>query len=171
MLQYLCDLQYTDAQNLCREQTNNAHVVNLVAEVSKFLSVLCVNVNPKSIRMVTEAFKALCEMVRGNFVNQAVVFETKVIDSVHHILTHENLAGCDVEHVTQLHTEMAFFLLFLTEENQEIDKTKIGSIVIMSAINKNAIWTLAQKCFNQWNDPKSSTFAVFQCVELSKIVN
>lgn len=85
MLQSLCDGQYTDAQDLVRTQPN-ARVINLVAHVCDYLSLMCSNINQKYIDMATNCFDTVAEFVRGNKFNQATAFDNKVIDSINAVL-------------------------------------------------------------------------------------
>ena len=116
----MCDGQYRPMQNFLREQPNNIKTINLVSETCSFLSSFFEDVTKDNIVLITTALQTLIEMsvvshscvhtyicsyinalfidLQGNFANQQVLFNCKIIDTINVILQpRENL---NQQHVT-----------------------------------------------------------------------
>lgn len=61
VLAYICDGQYEPLQNYLREQPDNIKSVNLISEVTRFLSLTYTSINRQSISLVTQIFDTLVE--------------------------------------------------------------------------------------------------------------
>ncbi|KAK6195492.1 hypothetical protein SNE40_000911 [Patella caerulea] len=120
MMGLMCDNQYTGLQDYLREQPDNIKSVNVVAEVTKFLSTLYNNIDDVSIPLITQLFDTLVEFTSGNFANQAVVFDNKICDYITHILKHDTYKGCNLEQIYTLKQSIVILLRSLTEENPPV---------------------------------------------------
>lgn len=61
VLAYVCDGQYLPLQNYLREQPDNIKSVNLISEVTRFLSLTYTTISRQSISLVTQIFETLVE--------------------------------------------------------------------------------------------------------------
>lgn len=67
VLAYICDGQYEPLQNYLREQPDNIKSVNLISEVTRFLSLTYTSINRQSISLVTQIFETLVEFTSVSF--------------------------------------------------------------------------------------------------------
>ncbi|KAK6195687.1 hypothetical protein SNE40_001061 [Patella caerulea] len=121
VLGLMCDNQHNGIQNYLREQPDNIKSVNLVAETTKFLSILYSSINNNTISLIIELFDTLVEYTSGNFANQTVVFDNKICDYINHILRSEIYKGCTLEQIYTLKKSIATLIRSLTEENPPVN--------------------------------------------------
>ncbi|KAH3809582.1 hypothetical protein DPMN_137955 [Dreissena polymorpha] len=129
ILGLMCDNQHAGLQNYLREQPDNIKSVNLVAETTKFLTILYANISSSSIALITQVFETLVEFTSGNPVNQSVVFDNKICDYVNHILRVGSYKDCTAEEVFSLKRAIGILVRCLTEENtQGLDEEQQSSL-------------------------------------------
>ncbi|XP_070173454.1 inositol 1,4,5-trisphosphate-gated calcium channel ITPR3-like [Littorina saxatilis] len=117
VLGLMCDNQHKGLQDYLREQPDNIKSVNLVAETTRFLSILYGNVNGQSAPLIIQLFDTLVEFTSGNFHNQAIVFDNKVCEYVNHILRAGTFKGCSLEQTYSLKKAIVTLVRALCEEN------------------------------------------------------
>ncbi|ESO83880.1 hypothetical protein LOTGIDRAFT_236387 [Lottia gigantea] len=144
--------ELTNYFNYLREQPDNIKSVNLVAETTKFLSILYSSVNNNTISLITALFDTLVEYTSGNFANQTVVFDYKICDYINHILRSEIYKGCDAEEVQTLKKSIAMLIRVLTEENppSAVDDDNALSLVqeIFEYLDTDALSAVMVKAYN-----------------------
>ena len=107
VLGLMCDGQFRVMQDYTREQSEDTHSVNIVAEMSTFLYHFSKKqeINEESLQLLNHLLQALIEFCTGNYKNREVIFYENIISAINYVLqidiTHikaaEAMNGADQE--------------------------------------------------------------------------
>ncbi len=84
----MCDGQYKEMQNFLREQSEDIHSVNMVAEMATFLyefskkQVISIDI----LQLFNQLLQALKEFCIGNYKNREVIFNANVVSAINYVL-------------------------------------------------------------------------------------
>ncbi|KAJ8309661.1 hypothetical protein KUTeg_011526 [Tegillarca granosa] len=132
ILGLMCDNQHHDLQDYLREQPDNIKSVNLVAETTRFLSILYSNITTQSMPLICQLFDTLVEFTSGNQQNQAVVFDNKICDYMNHILRVGSFKGCSKKEIYELKKSIGTLIRSLSEENPPEEESEEDTVTTLS---------------------------------------
>ncbi|XP_075250138.1 inositol 1,4,5-trisphosphate-gated calcium channel ITPR2-like isoform X3 [Convolutriloba macropyga] len=145
MLSLMCDGQHNGIQNYLREQPDNIKSFNLIAETCVFLQILYSNINRVNISLVAGVFSTLLEMCSGNFANQVICFDNKVVECVNHVIRFFKFEGCLLEEVLDMKKTITELLTALIEESNDVNKSNVEEI--KESLDQVAIYDNVIACY------------------------
>lgn len=88
VLGLMCDGQNKGMQNFLREQKEQIHSINIVAEVTSFLQIFyhSQSFNSNTIKLLHQILQTLNEIGVGNYANQLVIYDWQILSVINHIL-------------------------------------------------------------------------------------
>ena len=138
IIQLMCEGHNQKMKSYVSKQPDNIKSINLVrarkvctvgltlgprggvAQVEKaveYLHVVYLNIDGDSIELVQQNLETLIEVTSGHPDNQVVVFDSKGVDIINHLLRLDNFPGCDADDVIALKRSTVLLAETLLEEN------------------------------------------------------
>ncbi|EGD81749.1 hypothetical protein PTSG_02461 [Salpingoeca rosetta] len=120
VLQYMCEGHNFQLQEYLRFQADNIHPINLVNVTVDFLATMMEDVSDDTIEVITQTLETLVEFSQGCPNNQQSIFDSKVVDSLNHLLRIPKFYEvCKAEKVARLHLACANLVLAMLENSDE----------------------------------------------------
>jgi len=144
MLQLLCENHNKQLRDYLREQPDNLKSYNLIKEVANYLGEVYQNTDGESIEVVTQVIETLNEFAMGNVENEMVLFDSKAMDVVNHLLRQpeSNFKDCSRESVADLKLKSLILIKTMLEDNGTVAQNlakQIISILDLETVYENML--------------------------------
>ena len=144
MLQLLCENHNMTLRDYLREQPDNLKSYNLIKEVANYLGEVYQNTDSESIEVVIQVIETLNEFAMGNVENEMVLFDSKAMDVVNHLLRQPkaNFHDCSAESVADLKLKSLILIKTMLEDNGTVAQNlakQIISILDLETVYENML--------------------------------